>query len=95
MSERNALLDSIQKGKKLKKATTNDRSAPSLAPEKKGSSSSGPVGMFPGGVPGLPSKGRAAPASNPAPAPVRLPPPNGSSSKTSTSTWSKTSSTSK
>lgn len=28
MADRNALLDQIQKGRKLKKATTNDRSAP-------------------------------------------------------------------
>jgi hypothetical protein len=36
MSDRSSLLDQIQKGKKLKKAQTNDRSAPVLAPEKKG-----------------------------------------------------------
>ncbi|KAI8580282.1 hypothetical protein K450DRAFT_237717 [Umbelopsis ramanniana AG] len=28
MADRNALLDQIQKGRRLKKATTNDRSAP-------------------------------------------------------------------
>ncbi|PRP89190.1 polynucleotide kinase 3-phosphatase [Planoprotostelium fungivorum] len=75
---RNSLLDQIQKGKKLNKATTNDRSTPVLAPEKSGGGGGGGGGMFPGGAPRLPGKSAAAPAPRPGqPAPPgRAPPPS-------------------
>ncbi|KAJ2959846.1 hypothetical protein NQZ79_g4807 [Umbelopsis isabellina] len=45
MADRNALLDQIQKGRKLKKAATNDRSAPIVGEYSKPSGGGAPAGM--------------------------------------------------
>ncbi|ODQ65955.1 hypothetical protein NADFUDRAFT_51229 [Nadsonia fulvescens var. elongata DSM 6958] len=53
MSSIDALLGDIQKGKKLKKAVTNDRSSPLVASGNNSSSRPSPMGM--GGAPPIPS----------------------------------------